>query len=136
MDKYIHSLDKTLYELDLDEVKKIVNVLLEAKRNKKFVYIFGNGGSSSTVSHFVNDLQKIASVKALSLNDNVPLMTAWGHDESFSSISSRQLSNLVSDGDIVIAISASGNSKNIIEALELVSELNVITIGLTGNDGG
>jgi D-sedoheptulose 7-phosphate isomerase len=102
----------------------------------------GNGGSAATASHMANDLNKLAIVpeqprfRAISLSDNVPCMTAWANDSAYEDIFAEQLSNFLDPGDVVIAISASGNSPNVIKAIRLAREMGAITIGFTGKDGG
>jgi len=102
----------------------------------------GNGGSASTASHFACDLGKGLSLpgkkrfKALALCDNIPTMTAYANDCSYEDIFSEQLKNIVEAGDCVVAISGSGNSKNVLKAVELANQHSAITIGLTGFQGG
>ncbi len=106
------------------------------------IFILGNGGSAATASHMANDLNKGASVpgqprfKAIALTDNVPLMTAWGNDTSYENIFVEQMMNFLELGDVVIAISASGNSPNVLRALRVARQYGAITIGFTGRDGG
>ncbi len=102
----------------------------------------GNGGSAATASHFACDLGKETVVegrprfRVLSLNDNVPLMTALSNDFGYHAIFKEQLSNLVNEGDIVIGITGSGNSANVLEAIEYARSRKAITIGLIGFGGG
>ncbi len=102
----------------------------------------GNGGSASTSSHFVSDLLKTCILKeskrfnAICLSDNVPVLTAWANDTSYDEVFSEQLKNYISFGDIVIAFSGSGTSKNIINALDFAKQMNSFIIGFTGSSGG
>ncbi len=102
----------------------------------------GNGGSASTASHFVADLLKTSITnenkrfKAMSLSDNIPVLLAWSNDESYENIFSNQLENFIQKNDVVIGISGSGNSKNVLNAIQLANEKQAITIGLSGKDGG
>ena len=102
----------------------------------------GNGGSSSTASHMVNDINKTASMnmekkfKVISLTDNVPVVLAWANDVSYDSIFVEQLKGFLSEGDVVIGISGSGNSPNVLKAIEYANSKGNVTIGLTGIGGG
>ena len=106
-------------------VNKVVEALLKARSENKTVYLMGNGGSGSTASHFVSDLAKgtinpkFPRFRAVALTDNVPTILAWGNDSSYDDIFVEQLKNLLNPGDIVIGISGSGNSPNVLKAMEL-----------------
>ena len=112
------------------------------RNSDRTVYVAGNGGSSSTASHFVNDLIKATInkdknlIKAISLTDNVPLLTAVSNDINYSDIFRFPLESLSSEGDMLIVISASGNSKNLINAVDYCNQNNIYTVGLLGFDGG
>lgn len=140
--EYLKKLQQCLDHMDLQALEKVVEVLARAWDEGRKIFVFGNGGSAATASHFVNDLNKLASMgnekkfKAIALTDNVPLMTAWANDEDYAEIFAQQLDNLLNQGDIVIGISGSGNSENVIRALRLASERGGITIGFLGFDGG
>ena len=120
----------------------IYQSLVEARDNQKKIYIMGNGGSSSTASHFTSDLLKTSILKnkkrfkAFSLSDNMPVISAWSNDSSYEHIFQEQLENFLDKGDVVIAISGSGNSKNILNAIEHAKKFGALTISLTGKDGG
>lgn len=138
---YFAKLEEGLEGIDPEQIEAVIAVLRQAREEGQRVFIFGNGGSAATASHFANDLNKLASVgkgkfKAIALTDNVPLMTAWGNDEDYSEIFARQLENLLEEGDVVIGISGSGNSPNVVKALELASRGGATTIGFLGFDGG
>jgi D-sedoheptulose 7-phosphate isomerase len=119
-----------------------VSIILAAHQRDSHVYILGNGGSASTASHFACDLSKAtivegkARLRVTSLNDNVALLTAWANDASYERVFAEQLSNLLSAGDVVIAISASGNSPNVLAAMTAARERGAVTVGLVGQDGG
>jgi D-sedoheptulose 7-phosphate isomerase len=119
-----------------------VDLLLEARADGRRVYVIGNGGSASTASHIVCDLVKSAAVagfaplKAFALADNTALLTAWANDRAYERIFAEQVASLVEPGDVVIAISASGNSPNVVAALSTANNLGAHTIGLLGFDGG
>ena len=142
LDIYLSELKKSIDALPKEKFREIADVLLDACHAGKHVFVMGNGGSASTASHMACDLGKGAMVegrkrfKAVCLSDNIPLMTAWANDTSYDNIFSEQLDNLVSAGDIVIGISGSGNSPNILNALKLARTRKAKTIGLTGFKGG
>jgi D-sedoheptulose 7-phosphate isomerase len=139
---YFESLHATLNALDHGEFEQVANVLKNARDNDKQVFIFGNGGSGSTASHFACDINKGVSVgkekrfKVNCLNDNIPTMLAYSNDMGYDVVFSEQLKNFVSEGDVVIGISGSGNSKNVLLAMEVANEKKAVTIGITGFDGG
>lgn len=139
---YIVELQQTCTRLPFDRLNEVVNVLHEARINGRQIFIMGNGGSASTASHFVADLAKNTrrtgwpSFKVIGLTDNMAIFSAYANDEGYESVFAQQLANLVRPGDIVIAISASGNSKNVLRAIELAMRMKARTIGFTGFDGG
>lgn len=122
------------------KIAMIADVLAQARERGSKIYIMGNGGSASTASHAVNDLSKMAGLGALALNDNVPSMLAWANDLSYEHIFDEQLKRLLKKGDIVIGLSGSGNSPNVINALTYAKQQGNYTIGLSGGvsnmDGG
>ena len=107
----------------IDVINKILDLLENARENEQQIIIFGNGGSASTSSHFTSDLQKTSIIdnaprfRAICLTDNIPVLTAWANDTSYESIFSSQLENFLRADDIVIAISGSGNSQNVVKLL-------------------
>ena len=125
-----------------EELEKIFNVLKNARDAGNQVFVMGNGGSASTASHFVADLLKTSITnenkrfKAISLSDNIPVLLAWSNDESYETVFSNQLENFVEKDDVVIGISGSGNSKNVLNAIQLANEKHATTIGLNGKGGG
>jgi len=129
-----------------EDVTRIVDILFDAWKQSKQVFIFGNGGSASTASHFACDLakgtlqrindHKEKRFRVISLTDNVATMTALANDVSYDSIFSQQLNNYIREGDVVIAITGSGNSPNIIKGVELAKKFNAKTIAFLGFDGG
>ncbi len=124
------------------QLRKVADIIRIARDEGNTVFTFGNGGSGSTAVHFASDLMKTATrpdlkrIRAISLNDNMPLTTAWANDSSYEHVFKEQLENLMKPGDVVIAISGSGNSKNVLLATEYARSNGGITIGLTGFDGG
>lgn len=118
-----------------------LELLIEAINRRAQIFIVGNGGSAATASHFATDLNKIKNVngspgRAISLCDNSSLITAYANDISFDSIFKAQLENLANSNDILIAISASGKSKNIIEAINYAKKNQIYSVGLVGFDAG
>lgn len=139
--KYIARLQAALQSVDLDAVGSVVNVLAGARQDGRQVFTCGNGASAALASHFAADLAKMASpgsrrFRAVALTDNVPLITAWANDAGYREVFSRQLTNLFREGDVLVAISCSGNSENVIAALEVARARGGETIGLLGFDGG
>jgi len=143
--KYIQELKQTLDKLPLIQVEEIKDILLDAYSKDRKIFILGNGGSAATASHFACDLSKGTTIgnpnmekrfKVIALTDNVPLLTAWGNDTDYSEIFVEQLKNLLDKDDIVIAISGSGNSENVLKAVEYANGKDAFTIGLTGFAGG
>lgn len=124
------------------EITEICNQLIKARNKGKKIFAMGNGGSSSTASHFISDLLKTAIIKkekrfkAISLTDNIPVLLAWSNDVSYDDIFIEQLKNHFSKGDIIIGFSGSGNSKNILKALKFGKDNGCYNIGFTGKSGG
>lgn len=144
VENYLTELREILDKLPFPQIEKIKNILLDVHRKDKKVFIMGNGGSAATASHFACDLAKGTAgkddsrkrFKVIALTDNIPLLTAWANDTAYENIFLEQLKNLLDAGDVVIAISGSGNSKNIIKAVEYANAQKALTIGLTGFRGG
>ncbi len=139
---YIELEKETLDKLNVEEINAAINLIVEAYEGKHNIYIFGNGGSSSTASHYQNDFNKGLSeyvenkFRFQCLNDNVATLMAIANDIGFEEVFRFQLKGKLEPGDIVIAISGSGNSKNVINAVEYAKNLGNKVIGLTGFDGG
>ena len=133
---------ETIQHLDIDQINAALNLLLETFENGNTVYVFGNGGSSSTASHFQNDFNKGVSehtekkFNLLCLNDNVATVMAVANDIGFEEVFRFQLQGHIRPGDVVMAISGSGNSKNVINAVEYAKQQGNKIIGLTGFGGG
>lgn len=139
---YFNQLKSVLDTLPLDKLEEIINVLMKAYQDEKTIYVMGNGGSAANASHIVNDISKGTvnegkkRIRIVSLCDNIPLILAYANDCGYENIFVEQLKNLLQEGDVVIAISGSGNSPNILKAVEYATSIKAITIGLTGYDGG
>ncbi len=139
---YLFDMTLTLDKLPVDRITRVVEVLNEAREKGKRVFTFGNGGSAATASHIACDFSKGAAsqdrtgLRAYSLNDSIPLTTAWANDTDYENIFSAQLVGLVDPGDVVIAISGSGNSPNVLNGVRAARIRGATTIGFTGFDGG
>lgn len=140
--KYIEGLNDCLEELLQQNIEEIADIIFDAYKKDKQIFIMGNGGSASTASHFARDLSIGTAVagktrlKANSLTDNIALITALANDTGYSSIFTEQLVGRLSEGDVVVGISASGNSPNVLKAIEFAQKEGAITIGLIGFGGG
>lgn len=143
---YLDKLKAELDSLDIKGIKKAADILFDAWKNNRQVFIFGNGGSAATASHFACDLGKGTLAgsydkterrfRVISLTDNVSTITAYANDLSYDDIFVQQLKNLVQEGDVVIAITGSGNSVNVLKGVEYANEIGATTIGFLGFDGG
>ena len=140
--KYVEMLCKILNDISESELSKLAELIQDAQTNQHTVFIIGNGGSASTASHWATDLgkglhhRKNLGVKALSLSDNVSWISAAANDINFDSVFSDQLRAHGRDGDLLVAISASGNSPNIIKAIQQAKDMNITTLSIVGFDGG
>jgi D-sedoheptulose 7-phosphate isomerase len=139
---YFNRLKETIDLVSKDNLNTLINILVTAKDAGKQIFIMGNGGSAATASHIVCDFNKGISLyeekkfKFICLNDNIPSLMAYGNDLSYDDIFLYPLMTYFHPGDLVIGISGSGNSKNVVKALEYAKDNNGVTIGLTGYDGG
>lgn len=149
VDDYIGRLRTELDRLNREETRRLADLLYEAWQNQRFVFIFGNGGSATTASHLAEDLGKncvqeadppggesTPRLKVMSLTDNTGWITALGNDLGYDQIFVQQLMHYASPGDLVLAISGSGNSPNVLSAVDWANRHGVVTFGLTGYDGG
>jgi D-sedoheptulose 7-phosphate isomerase len=141
--QYFDELQSVVTNLPHDLIDQIAEILLQASELGRMVYLFGNGGSASLASHFACDLGKGTAYcnggkrfRVLALTDNIPTITAWANDFGYEDIFAEQLRNLVQAQDIALAISGSGNSKNVLNALHVAREAGATTIGVTGFEGG
>ena len=141
---YIEDLIELLRQVDPSEVQALVDALVDAYRNGRFVFVIGNGGSAANASHLCEDLGKGTlsdfegqkRLKIMSLTDNVPYIMAWANDEGYERVFVEQLKNLAEAGALLIAISGSGNSANVLRAVEYAKGHGMRTFALTGYDGG
>lgn len=140
--RYFQELKKAIDGLDHGKIKMIIDAIFNAYKNGKQIFIIGNGGSSATASHFACDLGKgtLRNIygenekrfRVISLTDNVATLAAYGNDMSFDDIFVQQLKNLLNEGDVVVGISGSGNSPNVVKAMLYAKEQGAKTIGLLG----
>lgn len=139
---YFLGVGSVLRRLPFALIDQVTDALWNSYVEGKTVYVFGNGGSAALASHCACDLGKGTTVngnrrfRVLALTDNIPLMTAWANDASYEDIFAEQLRPFIDKGDIALAISGSGNSPNVLKALEVAREAGAFTIGLTGFHGG
>lgn len=139
---YISVLQDTVGKLPVDAITRVVELLQNARLEGKTVFIMGNGGSASTASHFVCDLAKntrhdsLPHFRVIGLTDNMAIFSAYANDEGYENVFAAQLANLVEAEDVVIAISASGNSANVVKAIEVAKSYHAVTVGFTGFTGG
>jgi D-sedoheptulose 7-phosphate isomerase len=141
--QYFEELQRVVVALPHGTINQIADELVKANESGRMVYLFGNGGSASLASHFACDLGKGTAYcnggkrfRALALTDNLPTLTAWANDSGYESVFSEQLRNFLQPQDVAFAISGSGNSKNILNALQLAREARATTIGISGFHGG
>lgn len=138
---YIGYLKEVLDGIDPAAIRRFVEILLDARERAATVFFIGNGGSAATASHFANDLSLGTNdydkpFRVLSLTDNVPVMTALGNDFGYEDIFVRQLRIHGRPGDVLVGISASGNSPNLVKAFEFAQEAGITTVAMTAFDGG
>jgi D-sedoheptulose 7-phosphate isomerase len=138
---YFSYLKEIIDKVDLSEIKIFVELLLSARKSGATIFFIGNGGSAATASHFANDLafgthEHEKPFKAISITDNVSVLTALGNDYGYGEIFVRQLKVYAEKGDVVVGISASGNSQNLISAFNYAKSSGIKTMALTAFDGG
>jgi D-sedoheptulose 7-phosphate isomerase len=142
IDSYIANLTDTIARLPTEPITRLGAALLRAYRNDKQVFTLGNGGSSSTASHMAADLAKntigpnMRRFRIVSLNENAAIVTALANDLGYEHVFSEQLIDLIAPGDVLIAVSASGNSPNVIQAIRYAREESAEVVGVLGFDGG
>ena len=142
--RYLNTLRDVLFALPLSDLVRVLDVLETAFAQRRQVFLAGNGGSAATASHMANDLSKTVGgsgtsqrgFRAIALTDNVPLLAAWANDVGFEEVFVGQLRPLAQAGDVLIVLSGSGRSMNVVRAVEWAKQNGMITIGLLGKDGG
>jgi D-sedoheptulose 7-phosphate isomerase len=139
---YLERFQALLSAVDVDALARVVDHLRRARDEDRTVYVAGNGGSAATASHWANDLGKAtktsgrAYMRVMCLSDNVSWLTALANDEGYERVFSGQLENFASPGDVLFVISASGNSTNLVNAVDLARDRGAVTVALVGFDGG
>lgn len=139
---YIGRLTSTIEQIQMEPVEALIRILHEARMSGRQIFIMGNGGSASTASHFVCDLSKntrrpdLPHPRVIGLADNMASFSAYANDDGYENVFAHQLDALVQPDDIVIGISTSGNSSNVLNAIRLAHERQALTVGFTGFDGG
>ena len=141
--KYFHNLGALIPQLPFNAISQIVSVFLEAVEEQRTIFIFGNGGSAASASHMMCDMNKGASdistnrrPKVMALTDNVSLISAWANDFGYERVFSEQLKTFLKPRDVAFAISTSGDSPNVLLALETAREYGALTVGVAGCQGG
>src|SRR6266851_1643236 len=142
-EEYFKELQRVIVGLPKDGIEQIADTLVGAYDAGRMVFLCGNGGSAALASHFACDLGKGTAYcnggtrfRVLSLTDNLPTLTAWANDSNYEDVFSEQLKNFVQPHDVVFAISGSGNSKNVLNALQVAREAGATTVGISGFQGG
>ncbi|MGH9454247.1 MAG: SIS domain-containing protein [Terriglobia bacterium] len=146
--RYLASLKGVIDNLPLDEVKRTADILFNAYQTGHTLFTFGNGGSAALASHMAADLGKgthvpgpaalaqVKRMKVFSLTDNSAILTAWANDSNYEDVFVRQIETFIGPGDVAFGISGSGNSPNVLRALELARRVKAATVGFTGFGGG
>ncbi len=139
---YFEREKETLDAISKEDLNTLMNVLVDARESGKTIFIMGNGGSAATASHYVCDFNKGVSYgkekmfKFICLNDNIPTMMAYANDLSYADVFVGPLKNFMQKGDVVIGISGSGNSENVVRAILYANENGGVSVGITGYSGG
>lgn len=146
--RYLSELKVLVGNLSLAEVERAADILHRAYQTDHTVFTFGNGGSAALASHLASDLGKATHIpgprsvagtkrlRILSLTENVPMLTAWANDTGYENVFAGQMENFIQAGDVAFGISGSGNSPNVLRALELARKVGATTVGLVGHGGG
>lgn len=142
IDEYLRNVKRVLDKLDVAEIDAVCGIFKKAYDQERTIFLMGNGGSASTASHMACDINKGACLRAkkkfrvMALTDNLPIIMAIANDIGYDSIFVEQLKNFARPGDVVVGISGSGNSPNVIKGIQYARELGCTTIGVCGYDGG
>ncbi len=140
--KYLADLTSVIGNLDLDKLEMIYREMDRVRKEQGYIYVFGNGGSAATVGHLICDIGKNTRIESephvriISLNDNMPIFSAYANDEGYDNVFKEQIISLGKPGDLALAISGSGNSQNVLKGIQAAKEKEMYTIGLTGFNGG
>jgi D-sedoheptulose 7-phosphate isomerase len=139
---YKAELLKAIEAMELEKIGQAIAILASARDEGRRIFVCGNGGSASTASHFACDMVKGASFRrdrrfrVMALTDSLPTITAYSNDVSYECVFVEQLKNFAEPGDVLIAVSGSGNSPNVLRAMEYANSIGCQTIALSGRDGG
>lgn len=143
VDRYLTELEGVIHNISRDDLLAVVDALMEAWREDRQIFFIGNGGSAATASHMMNDINKLTIApgrrrfRGIALTDNMPLITAWGNDVAYEDVFAEPLRNLMRPGDTLVVVSTSGNSANVVRAVEVSrNEFEAQVIGITGDTGG
>jgi D-sedoheptulose 7-phosphate isomerase len=142
VERYLEEIETAVKRIDRDAVRAVVDALFACWARRGTTYLIGNGGSAANASHMMNDLTKCTIVegrprfRAIAFTDNVPIMTAMANDHSYEDIFTEPLRAHLDPRDVVLALSGSGNSPNILHAIAFAKEAGAVTIGLCGDTGG
>jgi D-sedoheptulose 7-phosphate isomerase len=142
VESYFRLLSTTAGQLPFEAIEEVAATLVQAYESERTIYLFGNGGSAALASHMACDLGKGTingskkRFRVMSLTSNEAMMTAWANDSNYHDIFAEQLANFVAPGDIAFAISCSGNSANVLNALRVARQARAMTVGLAGFQGG
>jgi D-sedoheptulose 7-phosphate isomerase len=142
IDKYIKAHNRVIQNMDISEVEVAIKLINDTANSKKKIAVCGNGGSAYTASHYITDWNKMVNLNTgrrfygLSFVDNIGLMTAYANDISYNDIFSEQVKNILDIGDLLIVVSGSGNSENIVRAVEVANKNGITTLAICGYDGG
>jgi D-sedoheptulose 7-phosphate isomerase len=142
VDNYIQEITDVIKSLPQETIESIINVLAQARDERKQIFLIGNGGSGANASHMANDLIKNTiqegkpRLKVIPLTDNMPIIMAIANDWDYSRIFIEQLMPLAQPGDVLMGLSGSGNSPNVLKAIDWARTNGLRTVGLTGRDGG
>jgi D-sedoheptulose 7-phosphate isomerase len=142
IDTYLNTVAGVLARMPRPPLARVVAILQKARQERRCIFVFGNGGSAATASHFVVDILKGTlddsqpRFRIVCLNDNIPTLTALANDTGYDCVFAEPLASLAEHGDVAIAISGSGNSANVLKAMDVAGQLGLTTIGLTGGSGG
>ena len=140
--EYKSDLLRALDTLDLARVEELIGVFAKAREEGRWIFVFGNGGSAASANHFACDIGKGASYernrrfKIMSLSEQIPTLTAYSNDVGYEVVFEEPLKNFANPGDVVMAISGSGNSENVVRAIDYANAAGCYTVGLSGKDGG
>ena len=141
-EQYVAAVHEAIASLDLDRVQQAIEWFREARAAGRNIFVFGNGGSAATASHFVTEMLKGCSYgrdsrfRIMALNDSLSTITAYSNDISYECVFAEQLKNFAAPGDVVMGLSSSGNSMNVVRAFEYANSIGTRTLALTGRGGG